>query len=188
MASIVVFAACLAAIRGNYRARLYGDTSVVKVLSVADRTPKGMAAHARRIASPEILSYASLDPRLSALHQPLHAGAQEEVIGSLPGPQIYVHVDSIENGTLWIASIAEGSAVEASSIALAVRDAYIADQGANRVVPWTAGIPMRCEFQPKPLAEPQELAAAMGLAVLVSALVLVVPFERISLRQWMSVA
>ncbi len=47
---------------------------------------------------------------------------------------------------------------------------------------------MRCEFQPKPLAEPQELAAAMGLAVLVSALVLVVPFERISLRQWMSVA
>ena len=188
MASIAVFAVCLAAIRLNYRARLYGDTSVVKILSLADRTPEGMAAHARRLVSPEILSHASLDPQLSGLHQPLRAGDREEVIGSSPGPQVYAHVDSVEDGTLSVDSIAEGSAVEATSIALAVTVAYIADQGANRVVPWTAGITMRCEFQPKPLAEPRDLAAAVAVAVLASTLVLVVPTKRLSFRQWMAVA
>ena len=172
MASIVVFGVCLATIRLNYRARLYGDTSVVKILSVAERTPECMSAHARRLVSPEILSHASLDPRLSGLHRPLRAGDREEVIGSSPGPQVYAHVDSVEDGTLWVDAIAEGSAVEATSIARAVTVAYIADQGANRVVPWTAGIPMGCEFQPKPLAEPWELAAAVALAVLASALAL----------------
>ncbi len=187
MASIVVFAVCLAAVRGNYRARLYGDAAVVKVLPVADRTPEGMATHALRLVSPEILRRASLDPRLSTLHQPLRAADPDEVIGSSPGPTVYAHVDS-SAGLSWVDSLAEGSAAEARSIALAVADAYIADQGASRVVPWTAGIPMRCEFHPKPLAEPQELAAAVALAVLASALVLVVPTEQLSLRQWMAVA
>ena len=188
MATIVVFAACLAAIQGNYQARLYSDTSVVKILSVADRTPERMAAHARRLVSPEILSHASLDPRLSGLHQPLRAGDREEVIGSSPGPQVYAHVNSVKDGTLWVESIAEESAVEATSIALAVTDAYIADLGANRVVPWTAGIPMRCEFRPKSLAEPRELAAAVALAVLASALVLVVPTKRLTIRRLMAVS
>ena len=183
MASIVVFAACLAAIRGNYRARLYGDMAIVKVLPVADRTPEGMAAHARRMVALENLRRASLDPRLAGLHQPLRAGDPDEVIGSLPGPQVYAHVDSVEDGTLSVDSVAEGSAAEARSIALAVADAYIADQGASRVVPWTAGIPTGSEFHPKPLGEPWELALAVALAVLVSALVLVVPTAWVSKRR-----
>lgn len=183
MASIVVFAVCLAAIRGNYRPRLYGDTAVLKVLTVAGRTPEGMAAHARRLVSPEILSRASLDPRLSGLHQPLRVGDPEEVIGSSPGPQVYALVNSVEDGTLWVDSVAEGSAAEATSIALAVTGAYIADQETSQVVPWTAGIPMCCEFHPKPLGEPRELATALALAVLASALVLVVPVPRPTLRR-----
>jgi hypothetical protein len=175
MASIVVFAACLAAIRANYRARLYGDTAVVKVLPVADRTPEGMAAHARRMVSQEILSRALLDPRLSGLNQPLRAADPDEAIGSLPGPQVYAHVDSVEDGTLSVDSVAEGSAAEATSIALAIADAFIADEGANRVVPWTAGIPTGCTFQLRPLGEPWELATAVALAVLASSLALVVP-------------
>jgi hypothetical protein len=47
MASIAVLAACLAAIRENYRARLYCDMAIVKVLPVADRTPEGMAPGSR---------------------------------------------------------------------------------------------------------------------------------------------
>jgi hypothetical protein len=188
MASIVVFAVCLAAIRGNYRARLYGDIAVLKVLSEADRSPKAMAAHARRLVSPEILRRASLDPGLSGLHQPLRAGDPHEPIGSSPGPQVYVYVNSVEEGTLWVDSIAEGSASEATSIAQAVAAAYIADQGASRVAPSTAGIPMRCEYLPKPLSEPLGLAAAMALAVLASVLVLVFPTKRLSLRQWIAVA
>jgi hypothetical protein len=188
MASIVVLAALLVAIKGNYQARLFGDGAIIQVLALADRTPEGMAAHARRIVSPENLRRASLDPRLSGLHRPLRAANPDEVIGSSPGPQVYAHVDSVENGTLSIDSVAEGSAAEATFIALAVADAYIADQGASRVVPGTAGIPMRCEFQPKPLGERWELAAAVALAVLVSIVVLVVPTERLSWRQWIAVA
>lgn len=183
MASIVVFAVCLAAIKGNYRARLYGDRAIVKVLPVADRTPEDMAAHARRMVSLENLRRASLDPRLAGLHQPLRAADPHEVIGSVPGPQVYGHVESVVDGTLSVDTVAEGSAAEATYIALAVADAYIADQGATRVIPWAAGIPTASEFHPSPLSDPRELATAVTLAVLVSVLVLVVPTAWVSKRR-----
>lgn len=188
MASIVVFAACLAVIRGNYRARLYGDMAIIKILPVADRTPEGLAAHARRLVSSEILSRASLDPRLSGLHQSLRAADPQEVIGSTSGPLVYASVFSVEDGTIAVDSVADGSAAEARLIALAVAGAYIADQGASRVVPWTAGITTLSEFHPKPLGEPWGLATAVALAVFASALVLVVPAAWVSKRRLMATA
>lgn len=188
MASVAVFAACLAAVHASYRARLYGDTAAVKILPVADRTAEGMAGHARRSSSPGVLRRASLDPRLSALRRPIRAADPNAEIGSSPLPQVSAFVESVEDGTLWISSVAEGSAAEATLIARAVADAYIAEEGVNRVVPWTAVIPLRCEFHTRPLGEPWQLAAALVLAVLVSSVVLVGPLERLSLRQWMGLA
>lgn len=188
MASVAVFAACLAAIRGVYRAPFYGDTVAVKVLPVAERTPEGMAAHARRFVSPEVLRRASLDSRLSSLHRPLRAAAPDELIGSRPGPMVYASVFSVEDGILWIDSETEGSRAEATSIARAVADAYVADQGTSRVVPWTVGIPLSSMTYTSLLGEPWQLAAALALAVVASALVLVGPIGRLSLRRWMTVA
>jgi hypothetical protein len=183
MASILILAACLAAIKENYRAPLYGETVIIKVLPLADRTAEGMAAHARRLVSPENLRRASLDPRLAGLQQPLRAGDPDEPIGSSPGPQVCAFVSSVEDGTLSVDSVAEGSAAEARSIALAVADAYIADQGANRIVPGAAFIPTSSEFHTMPLGEPWETETAVALAVLASALVLVVPTTWVTKRR-----
>jgi hypothetical protein len=64
---------------------------------------------------------------------------------------------------------------EASSIAVAVADAYIRDQGPSRVVRWTAGIPLSSQIVPKPLSQAWELATAVVLSVLASALILIMP-------------
>jgi hypothetical protein len=181
MGSIVVFAACLAAIRANYRTRLYAERAIAKVLPVADRTPVDMAAHARRLVAPDNLRRASLDSQLSGLHQPLRTGDPDDAIGSSPGPQVYALVDSVQDGTLRVACVvAEGSAAEARSIAFAVADAYISGQGASRVVPWTDRIPTGRVFHPMLLGAPWELATAVALAVLASAIILVVPTPWVS--------
>jgi hypothetical protein len=142
-----------------------------------------MAEHARQLASPENLRRASLDPRLSGLHQPLRAGDPREMIGSIPGPAVYIHVDSVEDGTLWVDSVAEGSPTEAWAIAWAVADAYVADQGPNRIAPGTAGISTACQFWPAPLGEPWELATALTLAALASIAVLILPLAWVTKRR-----
>ncbi len=173
--SILVFIACLAVIKTNYHPPLYGDSATITVLSIADRTPEGMAAHKRRLASAENLRRASLDPRLARLNRPLRVGDGAEIIGSVPGPTVYVSVRSVDNGTLLIDSVSEVSAVEARSIAAAVAAAYIAGEGATQISPVEESIPTACEFHPSPLGEPGEVVMALVLSFLASGFVLFIP-------------
>jgi hypothetical protein len=143
---------------------------------MADRTPEIMTAHARQLVTPKILDAASLDPRLSNSHRPIHSANPDKFIQENPIPKVYVTVDSVEDGTISIDSTAEGGMGEANSVASAVADAYIRDQGPSRVMRWSAG--MRSEVVPKPLSQPWELAAAVVLSLLASALILIVPNAR----------
>lgn len=181
--SILVFVACLAVIKANYRSPLYGDAALIAVLSSEDRTPERMAAHEHRLTSSENLRRASLDPRLAGLNRPLRAGDGNEAIGSVPGPAVYVSVDSVEDGVLLIDSVSEVSPTEAKAIAEAVADAYVAELGANQVVPVVDSFAMPCEFHANLLSHPRVLIGVLVLSLFASVFVLLVPSVWFSKRR-----
>lgn len=181
--ALLVFATCLVLIWANYSPPLYGDGAEIAVWSAGDRTAEGMAGHERRLGSAENLRRAALDPRLAGLDRPLRAGEMTEIIGSVPGPAVYVFVRSVDEGVLGIDSVSENSAEEARSIALAVADAYIAELGEDHVALAPSTFPTATMFLPSSLSESRRILAALFLGGLASGFVLFAPSVWFSRRR-----
>lgn len=178
-----VFAICLVLIWVNYRPPLYGDGAGGAILSMADRTAEGMAVHERRLGSAENLRLAALDPRLAGLDRALRAGEMTEIIGSVPGPTVYIFIRSVDEGVLGIDAVSENSPAEAKSIALAVADAYIAELGEDHAALAPNPFPGASVFLPSALSEPGNILAALFLGGLASGFVLFAPSVWFSRRR-----
>ena len=93
-------------------------------------------------------------------------------------PSVYVSVEAVEDGTISLL-VEASSDNEARAIAAAIAAAYIRDQGPGRIKT-AAGRSSGFQSVSSLLSTPQEVAVAMGMALLASAAILVLPLPRLA--------